>query len=82
MASACGDGKLQQQDVTGRVKVGGIILPLIGPLSASLPAAVLSHLCYWIQHFLATSSRQISFTLVNETTLISVSLPEIFPDLF
>lgn len=39
------------------LRSGGIIFPLIGPPSALLPAAVLSHLCYWIQRFLATGSK-------------------------
>lgn len=45
------------------------------------PAAVLSHLCYYIQHFLALGSRQILFTLVNGT-LISLNLPEVVPGFF
>lgn len=45
------------------------------------PAAVLSHLCCCIQHFLTLCSRQTSFTLVNGI-VISLNLPEVVTSLF
>lgn len=75
---AHGDGK-EQSKISQGYRGTGVGFNII--FNRTTPAAVLSHLCYCIQHFLALCSRQTSFTQVNGS-LISLNLPEVVPGLF